>query len=146
MSVKSKNSKAIRGSKRDSSRLETSNRPFAPSVMATAKKLADQYQIVLTYEDGEWFGHGLELATVFADGKTVARCVRNTRGALAAAVATMLEQGQTPPVPARSGVRSEQVNIRLTPEERTVIEEVAKQRGFRGLSDFVRAGAMAFTK
>jgi len=133
MSVKSKNSEAV-------------DRPFAPSVMARAKKLADQYQIVLTYEDGEWFAHGLELATVFADGKTVAKCVKNIRDALAATVATMLEQGQTPPVPARSGVRSEQVNIRLTLEERTVIEEAAKQRGFRGLSDFVRAGAMAFTK
>jgi predicted RNase H-like HicB family nuclease len=133
MSVKSKNSKAI-------------DRPFASSVMEKAKKLADQYQIVLTYEDGEWFAHGLELATVFADGKTVAKCVTNIREALAAAVATMLEEGQTPPLPAKSGIRSEQVNIRLTIEEKTVIEEVAKQRGFRGLSDFVRAGAMAFTK
>ena len=133
MSVESKNSEAV-------------DRPFAPSIMARAKKLVDQYQIVLTHEDGEWFAHGLELSTVFADGKTPEKCVKNTRDALAATVATMLEQGQTPPVPSRSGARSEQVNIRLTVEEKTVIEEVAKQRGFRGLSDFVRAGAMAFTK
>lgn len=133
MSVKSKNSKAV-------------NHPFASSIMARAKKLADRYQIVLTYEDGEWFGHGLELSTVFADGKTVTKCVRNTRDALAVAVATMLERGETPPVPASSGLRSEQVNVRLTPEERAVIEAAARQKGFRGLSDFIRAGAMALTK
>ena len=133
MSVKSKKSKAV-------------NRPFAPSIMARAKKLTERYQIILAYEDGEWFGHGLELSTVFADGKTVARCVKNTRDALIAAVATMLERRETPPVPASSGLRSEQVNVRLTPEERAVIEAAAKQKGFRGLSDFVRAGAMALTK
>lgn len=125
---------------------EMIDRPFAPGVMTKAKKLADKYQIVLTQEDGEWFGHALEMTTVFADGKTPAGCIRKIRQALASAVATMLEMGETPPAQARLGIRSEQINIRLTTEEKTVLETTAKQKGFRGLSDFVRAGAIAFAK
>ena len=36
--------------------------------------------------------------------------------------------------------------MRLTAEERALLETAAKQKGFRGLSDFIRAGALAFTK
>ena len=56
------------------------------------------------------------------------------------------DTGEAPPAPARQGVRTEQVNVRLTQEEKALLETSAKQKGFRGLSDFVRAGAMAFTK
>ena len=115
-------------------------------IAARASKLAESYQIVMAHEDGRWFGHGLELPNVFGDGRTPAKCVAATREALTAAVATMLEAAQTPPVAARQGLRSEQVNVRLTAEERALLETAAKQKGFRGLSDFIRAGALAFTK
>jgi predicted RNase H-like HicB family nuclease len=121
-------------------------RPFEKTVARRAARLAGQYQIVLAFEDGEWFGHGLELPNVFGDGRTPDACVASTRQALALAVATMLEAGQRPPAPARSQVRTEQVNVRLTAEEKAVLESTARDRGFRGLSDFLRAGALAFTK
>ena len=58
----------------------------------------------------------------------------------------MIEAGETPPAPARQGVRGEQVNVRLAREEKALLESSARQKGFRGLSDFMRAGALAFTK
>jgi len=122
------------------------DRPFSKVVATRARRLAERYEIVLVYEDGEWHGHGLELPSVFGEGGSPDECVSDTREALTAAVATMLEAGQTPPPAARQGVRSEQVNVRLTPEERAILETTAKRKGFRGLSDFIRAGALAFAR
>ena len=113
-------------------------RPFEPKIMDAARQIANSYDIVLRFEDGEWYGHALEYPEAMGDGKTEAACVRATRQALTAAVATMLEDGQTPPPPARQGHRSAQVNVRLTPEEKAVLESKASSKGFRGLSDFIR--------
>ncbi len=59
---------------------------------------------------------------VYGDGTTAAKAVENTIQGLIAAVAYMLEEGQRPPAPAREAVRSEQVNVRLTVEERQLFE------------------------
>jgi len=46
------------------------------------------------------------------------------------AVATMLETGETPPA---AGVkRTEQINIRLTSEEKLILEEESERQGFEG--------------
>jgi len=117
--------------------------PFEPGIMKAARQIAESYDIVLRFEDGEWYGHALEYPEAMGDGKTEVACIRATRKALAVGVATMLEAGQTPPAPAREGTRSAQVNVRLTPEEKAVLESRAKARGFRGLSDFIRTTALA---
>jgi predicted RNase H-like HicB family nuclease len=119
------------------------DRPFDAAVLARAKEIAAQYKIVLEFEDGDWYGHALEYPEAMGDGKTVGRCVRSTREGIVAGVATMLEMGQTPPAAAREGNRSVQVNVRLTPEEKVALETRAKAKGFRGLSDFIRATALA---
>lgn len=120
-------------------------RAIEPQTKAEARRLACEYQIVLQFEDGEWYGRGLELPHVFGDGKTVEACVENTREALEGAVAYLLEQGQRPPAPATTGQRTEQVNVRLTAEEKLLLEASAKRKGFSGLSDFVRAAAIDAT-
>ena len=130
MSVKSKNS---------SKRID---RPFAPALLAQARTIAEEYQVVLAFEDGEWYGRGLELPYVFGDGKTPGRCVASTREAFVAAVATLLERGERPPTPAHSGHRTTQVNVRLTAEEKSLLEATAHSKGFNGLSDFMRAAAL----
>lgn len=117
--------------------------PFDPEIMKAARQIAESYDIVLRFEDGEWYGHALEYPEAMGDGKTEGGCVRATRQALTVGVATMLEAGQAPPAPARDGIRSAQVNVRLTPEEKAVLESKAKARGFRGLSDFIRTTALA---
>lgn len=40
------------------------------------------------------------------------------------------------------GKRTQQVNVRLTPEEKVILEGTARRKGFEGLSDFIRAAAL----
>jgi predicted RNase H-like HicB family nuclease len=116
--------------------------PFKTATIQAARRLADSYDLILRYEDDEWYAHALEYPEAMGDGKTPENCVRATRQALTVAVAAMIESGQTPPPPAREGLRTEQVNVRLTAEERTLLENKAKGKGFRGLSDFIRASVL----
>jgi len=104
--------------------------------------MVSEYQIIVECEDGHWYGRGLELPHVYGDGPTAAACIDNTREALASAVAYVLEQGQAPPSPAKHGKRTTQVNVRLTAEEKAILEGTARRKGFEGLSDFLRAAAM----
>ena len=122
------------------------DRPFDAHTLAKARKVADQYQVILAFEDGHWYGRGLELPNIHGDGKTVNRCVENTREALAGCVAYLLEEGQRPPSPAREGTRTAQVNVRLTAEEKALLESTAKRKGYSGLSDFIRAAAIDATR
>ena len=117
-------------------------RPFSAQVLKEARKIAVEYQVILHCEGGHWYGRGLEMPHVFGDGNTADRCIEDTQEALCGAVACMLEQGQRPPAPARQGTRTQQVNVRLTAEEKAVLEATAKNQGFRGLSDFLRAAAL----
>ena len=120
--------------------------PFDRKTLNIARQIVEAYDIVLRREDDEWYGHALEYPEAMGDGMTPTACIKATQKALVAAVATMIEAGETPPAPARQGVRNEQVNVRLTHEEKALLETSAKQKGFRGLSDFIRAGALDFTR
>jgi predicted RNase H-like HicB family nuclease len=111
-----------------------------------AKEIATQYQVILSFEDGHWYGRGLELPNIHGDGKTVSQCVENTREALAGCVAYLLKEGRRPPTPAREGTRTAQVNVRLTAEEKALLESTAKRKGYSGLSDFIRAAAINATR
>ena len=128
---------------RQRSRQNALRAPFDADVLQAATEIADAYDLILRCEDGRWYGHALEYPEAMGDGKSVGTCVRATREALRIAVATMLEAGQSPPVQAREGRRSAQVNVRLTPEEKAILESRAKARGFRGLSDFIRTSVLA---
>ena len=116
--------------------------PFEARILESARRVAHAYDLILRFEDGRWYGHALEYPEAMGDGKTVAACVRATRQALTVGVATMLEAGHSPPPAAREGHRSAQVNVRLTPEEKAILESRAKAKGFRGLSDFIRASVL----
>jgi predicted RNase H-like HicB family nuclease len=119
------------------------DRPFDPTLLKRAQSVAAQYRIILESDpDVGFIGHGLELPNVFADGPTPSDCVKAVREALAATVATMLEQGSRPPAPAREGLRQTQLNIRVSAEEKLVLEDAARRHGFRGVSDYVRSAAL----
>ncbi len=120
-------------------------RPFAGVVTRQATDIAGGYQVVLETADGHWYGRGLELPHVFADGDTPDACVAATQQAMAVAVAYLLEQGQSPPAAARSARRTQQVNVRLTSEEKAIIEASARNKGFSGLSDYLRNAALEAT-
>lgn len=120
------------------------DRPFDPKVLARATRLVAAYRIILEAdEDVGFVGHALELPTVFGDGATPTECVASVREALAVTVATMIELGQRPPLASSLAKRQTQVNIRLTNEEKLVLEEAARRQGFRGLSDYIRSAAIA---
>jgi predicted RNase H-like HicB family nuclease len=122
------------------------DRPFPVEVAKRAKEIAEQYQVILSCEEGHWYGRGLEMPNVFGDGKTVNECMKDTREALYGAVALMLEQGQRAPAPSRMGRRTTQVNVRLTAEEKAMLESTAQRKGYSGLSDFIRAAAIESAK
>jgi len=116
---------------------------FKASVLCKAKKMAADYRIVLEKNERLGFiGSSVELPTVFADAKTPDKCYRATREALMVAVATMIECGQRPPQPASAGRRTEQVNVRLTAEEKLLFANAAMNLGFKGISDFIRNTAL----
>lgn len=117
------------------------DRPFDPAVLSHARSIVSDYRLVLEPDEELGFiGSAIEMPTVFADANTPDACVKATRQALTVAVATLLELGKRPPSGRHQ--RSQQVNIRLTPDERLALEEAATQLGFKGISDFVRAAAL----
>src|SRR5947207_1300158 len=120
------------------------DRPFDPKVLDRAKVVARTYQVVVGFdpEEGEWYGHGVELPLAMGDGATAEACLRSTQQAIIAVLATMIERGEKLPAPASDEHRTEQVNIRLTAAEKVQLETTARRGGFRGVSDYVRAAAL----
>lgn len=110
--------------------------------LVSAKPIAARYEMILWQEDGGYCGRGVELPTVFGAGRTVAQCVATLRRHLIIAVASYLEEGETPPPPAKLGKRDQQVNVRMSAEEKVLLEARAAQHG-TGLSDYIRAMALA---
>jgi predicted RNase H-like HicB family nuclease len=119
------------------------SRAFDAKILVDAKKITEKYEIIMAFESGEWYGRGLEIPNVFGDGKTPDECIQNTREGLISVVAHLLEQGVVVPSPASEGKRTEQVNVRLTKEERIILNASARSQGFHGLADFLRAKAFA---
>lgn len=85
----------------------------------------------------------MELPGAMNHGKSIAECVDNTIDIVSSTIAVMLEQGEIPPLPASDELREEQVNVRLTKLEKLTLEEAARSRGFRGISDFMRAATLS---
>jgi predicted RNase H-like HicB family nuclease len=99
--------------------------------------------MIIWAEDGEYYGRGVELPFAFGDGKTVEQCVKDTRRAFVATVASLLQDGYAPPAPATEGRRDQQINIRLSSEEKLMLETKARQSGAAGISEYIRAVALA---
>ena len=117
------------------------DRPFDAAILNRAKEIAARYSIIIQHdEDLGFVGRSLELPNVFADGSTPGKCYASSIEATVAVVAFMLESGRLPPSP--GGNRDSQMNVRLTAEEKLWLEETARQKGFRGVSDFVRTRAL----
>lgn len=116
---------------------------FDAKLLKRANQIAARYKVVIEPDPHVGFiGWSIEMPGVLADGKTPAKCIEAVYDALETAVATLIEAGQRPPIPSAKSRRKAQVNIRVTPEEKLVLQEGAAQRGFQGISDFVRAAAL----
>lgn len=124
-------------------KMKNLDKPFDKDILAKAEKRAQEYHIVLEQNAKLGFiGSCVELPNVYTDGKTAEECYGNMQQALTVAVGTMLECGQRPPVPASAKKRTLQVNVRLTPEEKSLLSNASSILGFSGLSDFIRNSAL----
>ncbi len=52
------------------------HRPFAPAIWAQAHAIASRYQVVVRFEDGEYYGRGLEESARDRGFRGVAEYVR----------------------------------------------------------------------
>lgn len=131
------------GKSNNFSRTQNPDKPFKKGVLEEAAELAREYHIVLEHSERLGFiANSLELPNVYADGRTADACYRAALEAQTVAVAAMLEAGQSPPVPASAKKRTLQVNVRLTPEEKSLLTYASTALGFSGLSDFIRNSAL----
>lgn len=131
-------------SKSGSPRQRAIDAPFAPALLDQAREIAGQYRILVEPgDDPNYVGYPLELPNCFGGGETAEEAFEEIREAATTLVAYLLEKGETPPPPFSGAKRSEQINIRVTAEEKLRIESVAQREGFRGASDFVRTRALA---
>ncbi len=136
-------SRSSKNSSKSGVKSKALSKPFKESIVRKAKKIVADYRIILERNERLGFiGSSVEIPTVFADAKTPEKCYRATQDALMAAVATMIECGQRPPQPASMGLRTEQVNVRLTAEEKLLFANAAMNLGFKGISDFIRSTAL----
>lgn len=112
-------------------------------LLERARALAEAYRMTLQSDgQGGYVGSSVELPRVFAEGPDVESCVRSTCEALAGAVALMWKTGRTPPAAMRERRRDEQINLRVSADEKLLLEASARQQGFRSVSDFVRSKAL----
>jgi predicted RNase H-like HicB family nuclease len=112
-------------------------------LLARANAISAGYQVVMWAEDGHYYGRGVELPTSFGDGPTPDACMKDTREALSGTVAYMLERGEAPPPAASEERRTEQINLRVSAEEKLRLETLARQHGFKGVADYLRASGLA---
>ncbi|MBY0312405.1 MAG: type II toxin-antitoxin system HicB family antitoxin [Phycisphaerales bacterium] len=116
---------------------------FEPRQLAQARAIAEQYGLVIERDPELGFvGRTLEMPGVMADGRTLTSCVANILEATTASVATLLEQSHRVPTPASQRKRDQQVNIRVSAEERLRLQSLAERDGFASISDYVRAAAL----
>src|SRR5437762_209013 len=114
-----------------STEAEAIDRPFDSKVLQRAKAVAATYQVVGGFdaEEGEWYGHGIELPLAMGDGATAEKCLRSTQETIVVILATMIERGEKLPAPASDEQRTEQINVRLTPGEKLELERSARHGG-----------------
>jgi predicted RNase H-like HicB family nuclease len=131
--------------KSKSSRSLDPARPFDPAVWKQAANTVRKYQVLSWYDEDEnaYFGQCVEIPNCMSHGATPAERDAMVAEATTLCVACMLEQGQRPPTPLSESARTTQVNIRLTPREKTILEHAAQAAGFRGVSDYVRARVLS---
>lgn len=131
-------------SRRPASTLAVPDDSIDPIHRQRARDVAADYSIILEPQDDSTFvGRAIELPYCLGHGQTAPECYESTRRVLEATVATMLEAGHRPPSAAREKMRTEQVNIRLTQEEKLLLEQAAQVKGFQNLSSFIRSVVLA---
>ena len=147
MSTSDSSNKRSKSSKKASSAKKSQgpkaiDAPFDKKTLDEAREIALSYTLVLERTEDGVMCYSVELPYSMALGDTPQAAMEEGIEITATTVACMLEAGESPPVPATGGKRDQQVNIRLTAQEKFRLEHMAQREGYRSLSDFIRAAAM----
>ncbi len=120
---------------------ETTTELFEPSpaIIKRARKIMSGYTFSIEPSDGMLRGICVEMPGVIAGGATVEECFHELSFGVETLVASYLVDGEEPPRPATREKRTEQVNVRFTPSERSRLEQESINQGFRGIGDLIRA-------
>ncbi|RMH28713.1 MAG: hypothetical protein D6693_03520 [Planctomycetota bacterium] len=89
----------------------------------------------------EWVCRCVELPDAIGAGATAREAEKALTENLTVWFAYLEEQGEPWPEPA-SAPRSEQVNVRLTAQERAEFEAAAKRMGLSSVADLIRLGVL----
>ena len=127
---------------KSSSKKKAIDAPFEKKLKKRAEEIAQKYRVMIEEEDGHYYGCAVEMPYCMGGGPTVDACFESTMQGIIAGVATMLENGEEPPLALGENRRTEQVNVRISFMEKFWLEEAARQQGFRGVSDFVRNASL----
>ncbi len=128
-----------RFSKASSDRFQLAHLLDEESQQSLALRIVSGYRFIVELDETYGFvGRMIEMPGVVAEGKSADECIEKLRTQALDEVARIVREGQRPPV---AGRRSEQVNIRLTPLEKMLVEDAAYQQGCT-LSDFLRGVAL----
>lgn len=120
------------------------DRPFDKELYESARQQATRYRVILEQENHAYIGRVAEFPRVFVSAESAEECVNKLRAALTSVIATMLERNMRPPLPISE--RREQVNTRLSPEEKETVEAAYREAGFNSLSDFARYAMLTLAK
>ncbi|MDX2148216.1 MAG: DUF1778 domain-containing protein [Planctomycetota bacterium] len=111
---------------------------------ARAKELVSQYNFEFKLRGDTFIGFTRELPGVTGLGKSFEQCRDATMEAQVATVAALLRKGLA--VPEAGENKSEQLNLRLTREDKDVLQLAAGKGGYRSVSEFVRKAALEAAK
>ena len=112
----------------------------SPALLKRARALMSRYTLVITpRKSGGYDGSTKELPALIVGGSTLVECVRVLDFGLETLVATYLADGEELPVPNDREKRTEQVNVRFTRSERSLLDQESARQGFRGIGDLIRA-------
>jgi predicted HicB family RNase H-like nuclease len=131
-------------SKNFSGKHKLRDRPFSAAVRSQARRIAARFGVVVRYEpDTEAYAaRAIEMPLVAGFADTPQEATREALSLAETTVAYMIEQGEEPPPPGSESPRTEQVNVRVSAEERARMEAAAQRRGL-SLVDHVRGSALA---
>jgi predicted RNase H-like HicB family nuclease len=111
-----------------------------------AHTIARTYRLILSPDNkGGFRGNAVELPFVLAKGRTAEDCLAMLEREIVHLVTTFLASGQTPPA-ASDCRRIAQINVRVLPEEKLALEEIAREEGFRSVSDLMRKLATEYRR
>lgn len=125
---------------------ESLDQPFSATVWRRATEVAGKYGMLVGASDNRFFAKCVEMPGIVVFGKTAEDAIEALHEPLTIAIASLLEADRKVPAPMVEGKRESQVNVKLTAEERVVVEAAAKREGFTGLSDFFRHAALRLAR